>query len=357
MRKEPVIENLVCIRVVGVGGGGNNAINRMISTNMPGIDFIAINTDQQALSQSMSPTRGNPERGRKAAHESLGGIKEALEGSDMVFVTAGMGGGTGTGAAPIVAKVARDQGALTIGVVTRPFLFEGKQRAKIAEEGIEELKKQVDTLIVIPNDRLLDLTEKHVSLIDAFHLADDILRQGIKSISELITIPGLINLDFADVKSIMSMGGAALISIGQGKGPDRARIAAEQVINSRLLDINIRGAKGILFNVTGGPDLCLHEINRAASIIQETSHPNANFIFGAVIDEEMGDEMQVTLIATEFERTITEIKIFPPSMGSQKKESKEREYQDSKKMLQESFFVDDLEIPTFIRRKIQLLAK
>ena len=366
MRKEPVIENLVCIRVVGVGGGGNNAINRMIATNMPGIDFIAMNTDHQALFQSLASTRirigdssarglgagGNPERGQKAAYESLEDIKDVLEGSDMVFVTAGMGGGTGTGAAPLIAKTAREQGALTIGVVTRPFLFEGNQRAKIAEKGIEELKKQVDTLIVIPNDRLLELTEKHVSITDAFQLADDVLRQGIKSISELVTIPGLINLDFADVKAIMSMGGAALMSIGQGKGPDRARVAAELAINSRLLDINISGAKGILFNVTGGPDLSLHEINQAASIIQETAHPSANFIFGAVINEELNDEMHVTLIATGFDRKAADIRMFPSFTNHQKEETEERKYQDSETMMQKSFSANDLEIPAFIRRKL-----
>ena len=221
-----------------------------------------------------------------------------LQGSDMVFVTAGMGGGTGTGATPIVAKVARELGALTIGVVTRPFTFEGAQRSRTAEAGIEQLKEHVDTLIVIPNDRLLEAADKRISLIDSFGLADDVLRQGIQGISELITVPGLINLDFADVKTIMSLGGAALMAVGHGSGEDRAREAAEKALSSHLLDVTIDGARGILFNVTGGPNLSLYEINQAASIIRETAHPDVNLIFGAVIDENMGDEIRITVIAT-----------------------------------------------------------
>jgi cell division protein FtsZ len=287
----------------------------MIDEGVGGVDFIAVNTDSQALLLSHAPTRvrigekltrglgsgGNPEQGEKAAEESVEDLYEVLKGSDMVFITAGMGGGTGTGAAPVIAKVAKEHGALTIGVVTRPFMFEGSRRGQSAEQGIDKLKEHVDTLIVIPNDRLLELTDKRMTLNDSFSMADDILRQGIQGISELITIPGLINLDFADVKAIMSEGGAALMAVGRGEGDDRARIAAEQAVSSRLLDVTIDGAQGILFNVTGGPDMSLFEVNQAASIIRETAHPDANLIFGAVIDENMGDELRITVIATGFE--------------------------------------------------------
>ncbi|MFZ0544587.1 MAG: cell division protein FtsZ [Candidatus Promineifilaceae bacterium] len=369
IRKEPDIKKLVCIRVVGVGGGGNNAVNRMISANLPGIDFIAINTDQQTLYHSQADVRlrigdasarglgagRNPEVGRKAADESIKAIQNALAGSDMVFVTAGMGGGTGTGAAPVVAKVAREQGALTIGVVTRPFLFEGIQRTMIAEQGIETLKEQVDTLIVIPNDRLFDLAEENATLTDAFQLADDILRQGIQSISELITVTGLINLDFADVRAIMSMGGAALMSIGRGVGEERARTAATQAINSRLLDINISGAQGILFNVTGGPDLSLYEINQAATIIQEATHPDANFIFGAVIDEEMGDEMRITLIATGFKRPVARFAVRPSISKRPLVDVEPVVVEEAAETVEPNdtlYSLNDLEIPAFMRRNL-----
>jgi cell division protein FtsZ len=315
MQRAPEVENFARIRVIGVGGGGSNAVNRMIDEGVGGVDFIAVNTDSQALLLSNAPTRvrigekltrglgsgGNPEQGEKAAEESIEDLYEVLKGSDMVFITAGMGGGTGTGAAPIIAKVSKEHGALTIGVVTRPFMFEGSRRNQSAEQGIDKLKEHVDTLIVIPNDRLLELTDKRMTLNDSFSMADDILRQGIQGISELITIPGLINLDFADVKAIMSEGGAALMAVGRGEGDDRARIAAEQAVSSRLLDVTIDGAQGILFNVTGGPDMSLFEVNQAASIIRETAHPDANLIFGAVIDENMGDELRITVIATGFE--------------------------------------------------------
>ena len=318
LQRMPEVEGSALIRVVGVGGGGSNAVNRMIAENISGVDFIAINTDSQALLGSRArrqiqigerTTRGlgsggNPETGRKAADESVDLLHEALQGSDMVFVTAGMGGGTGTGAAAVVAKVAREEGALTIGVVTRPFSFEGSQRSRSAEMGIEQLKEHVDTLIVIPNDRLLEMADKRMSLLDSFRMADDVLRQGIQGISELITVPGLINLDFADVQAIMSLGGAALMAVGQGTGDERARIAAEQALSSRLLDVTIDGARGILFNVTGGPDMSLFEINQAASIIRETAHPDVNLIFGAVIDENMKDEIRITVIATGFEHTV-----------------------------------------------------
>ncbi len=318
VQRMPNHEGTALIRVVGVGVGGFNAINRMIAENIVGVDFIAVNTDAQALKQNQAQlhleigdrtTRGLgsggiPEVGTRAAEESLENIQQALSGSDMVFVTAGMGGGTGTGASPIVAKAARDAGALTIGVVTRPFTFEGPHKSRNAEAGIEELKEHVDTLIVIPNDKLLETADKRMSLLDSFQLADDVLRQGIQGISELITVPGLINLDFADVKTIMSLGGAALMAVGHGSGEDRAQKAAEAALSSHMLDVTVDGAKGILFNVTGGPDLGLYEINQAASIIKETAHPDVDLIFGAVIDESMSDDIRITVIATGFEHSL-----------------------------------------------------
>ena len=310
-------ESFARIKVVGVGGGGCNAVDRMIEEGLQGVDFVAINTDAQALMLSKAPTRvrigekltrglgsgGNPEQGRKAAEESAEELYEVLKGSDMVFVTAGMGGGTGTGGCPIVSQIAKEVGALTIGVVTRPFTFEGSRRIQTAEAGISKLKEQSDTLIVIPNDRLLQIVDKRANLQDAFRMADDVLRQGVQGISELITVPGLINLDFADVRTIMSEGGAALMAVGSAKGEERAREAAEKAISSQLLDITIDGARGILFNVTGGPDLTLFEVNQAAAIIKETAHPDVNLIFGAVIDPNMKDEIRITVIATGFERT------------------------------------------------------
>jgi len=311
-------ESFARIKVVGVGGGGCNAVNRMIAEGLQGIEFISVNTDAQALLKSNAPTRvrigdkstrglgagGNPSIGQAAAEESAEDLYEVLKGSDMVFVTAGLGGGTGTGAAPVVAQIAKEIGALTIGVVTRPFSFEGAHRSRNAEEGAMRLKQHADTLIVIPNDRLLQIITKNVGLNDAFRMADDVLRQGIQGISELITIPGLINLDFADVRTIMSEGGAALMAVGQASGEDRARIAAEQAISSQLLDVTINGAHGILFNVTGGPSLSLFEVNQAAAIIKETAHPDVNLIFGAVIDEAMGDNIRITVIATGFDHNI-----------------------------------------------------
>jgi cell division protein FtsZ len=309
-------ESFARIKVIGVGGGGCNAVNRMISEGIRGIEFVSINTDGQALLFSKAETRvrigdkvtrgrgagGVPEVGRKAAEESSEELYQVLKGSDMVFVTAGMGGGTGTGAAPIIAQIAKEVGALTIGVVTKPFTFEGVQRIQAAEVGITKLKEQADTLIVIPNDRLLQIVDKRASLEEAFSAADDVLRQGIQGISELITVPGRINLDFADVRTIMSEGGAALMAVGRGSGENRAREAAERAISSNLLDITIDGAHGILFNVTGGPDLTLFEVNEAAAIIKETAHPDVNLIFGAVIDPNMGDECRITVIATGFDQ-------------------------------------------------------
>jgi len=373
-------ESFARIKVVGVGGGGCNAVNRMIREGLQGVEFIAINTDAQALLLSDAPKRvrigdkltrglgsgGDPAVGRKAAEESAEDLYEVLKGSDMVFVTAGIGGGTGTGAAPVVAQIAREVGALTIGVVTRPFTFEGSRRIQSAEGGIDELKENADTLIVIPNDRLLQLVDKRASLQDAFTMADDVLRQGIQGISELITVPGLINLDFADVKTIMSEGGAALMAIGSGTGDDRARLAAEQAISSQLLDITIDGARGILFNVTGGSDLTLFEVNQAAAIIKETSHPDVNLIFGAVVDPNMGDEIRVTVIATGFERTSsiprhvldrsirrTQPKTEPTT--SQTSTSKQAEDASvgasSNEFRPRTFNTDDLDIPTFLRKR------
>ncbi|MDX2078749.1 MAG: cell division protein FtsZ [bacterium] len=310
-------EGFAQIKVVGVGGGGGNAVNRMVNEGLGGVEFISINTDNQALMLSKAKTRvrigekltrglgagGNPEIGKKAAEESADELYEILRGADMVFIAGGMGGGTGTGAAPVVAQIAKELGALTIGVVTKPFTFEGTRRMQFAEAGIENLKSQVDTLIVIPNDRLLQIADKRASLQQAFSLADDVLRQGIQGISELITVPALINLDFADVRTIMSEGGAALMAVGRSSGDDRARRAAEMAISSGLLDVTIDGARGILFNITGGPDLSLFEVNEAAAIIKESAHPEVNLIFGAQIDENMGDEVRITVIATGFEQS------------------------------------------------------
>lgn len=377
-QRMPEAEGTALIRVVGVGGGGSNAINRMIEENIVGVDFIAVNTDRQALQNSLAPHKlqlgeratrglgsgGNPEVGLKAAEESVEELHEALQGSDMVFVTAGMGGGTGTGATPTVAKIAREEGALTIGVVTRPFSFEGAHRARAAEAGIEELKEHVDTLIVIPNDKLLETADKRITLLDSFKLADDVLRQGIQGISELITVPGLINLDFADVKAIMSLGGAALMAVGHGSGDDRAQKAAEQALASRLLDITIDGARGILFNVTGGPDLSLFEINQAAAIIRETAHPDVNLIFGAVIDETMGDAIRITVIATGFEhsmpmmRPLARTAVQSSNSGGLRRETVSVSSQpatpppasryDSDSS---AYRINDLDVPAFLRNK------
>lgn len=311
-------ESFARIKVVGVGGGGCNAVNRMIDEGLTGIEFITVNTDAQALMLTKAPKKvrigdkstrglgagGDPEAGRVAAEESAEELYEVLKGSDMTFITAGLGGGTGTGAAPVIAQISREIGALTIGVVTRPFTFEGSHRAKSAESGAQKLKEHSDTLIIIPNDRLLQIVDKRSSLQDAFRLADDVLRQGIQGISELITVPGLINLDFADVRTIMSEGGAALMAVGEASGEDRARAAAEAAISSQLLDVTIDGARGILFNVTGGNNLTLFEVNQAAAIIKETAHPDVNLIFGAVIDEGMAEKLRITVIATGFENSL-----------------------------------------------------
>jgi cell division protein FtsZ len=309
------VEGFAQIRVIGVGGGGSNAVNRMIQANMMGIEFIAVNTDAQALLLADTPHRirigdkltrglgagGNPSVGAKAAEENTEDLYEVLKGSDMVFITAGMGGGTGTGASPVVAQIARELGALTVGVVTKPFAFEGNKRRTAAEEGIANLKQHVDTLITVPNDRLLQVADKKMPLKEAFRLADDVLRQGIQGISDLITVPGLINLDFADVKTIMSTAGSALMAIGEGSGETRSVDAARIAIASPLLDIDINGARGVLFNITGGLDLTLYEVNEAADIISKAAHPEANIIFGAVQDPAFDGKVKITVIATGFD--------------------------------------------------------
>ena len=306
---------LAVIKVVGIGGGGVNAVNRMIEVGLKGVEFIAINTDAQALLMSDADvkldvgrelTRGlgagaNPEVGRKAAEDHSEEIEEVLKGADMVFVTAGEGGGTGTGGAPVVARIARSLGALTIGVVTRPFGFEGRRRANSAETGIDELRDEVDTLIVIPNDRLLSISDRSVSILDAFKQADQVLLQGVSGITDLITTPGLINLDFADVKSVMSNAGSALMGIGRANGEDRAVVAAEMAVSSPLLEASIDGAHGVLLSISGGSDLGLFEINEAAALVSQAAHAEANIIFGAVIDDALGDEVRVTVIAAGFD--------------------------------------------------------
>ncbi|PZN08227.1 MULTISPECIES: cell division protein FtsZ [Thermaerobacter] len=335
------------IKVVGVGGGGNNAVNRMIEAGLRGVEFLAVNTDAQALSTSLASekiqigrevTRGlgagaDPEIGKKAAEESREEIKERLKGADMVFITAGMGGGTGTGASPVIAEIATEVGALTVGVVTRPFSFEGRKRAAQAEMGINNLKAKVDTLITIPNDRLLQVVDKKTSILQAFRVADDVLRQGVQGISDLIAVPGLINLDFADVRTIMMNTGSALMGIGVGRGETRAVDAARAAISSPLLEASIEGAKGVLLSITGGTDLGLYEVNEAAEIIAQAADPDANIIFGAVIDESLEDEIRVTVIATGFDPKPAA----PPA-----------ELDD---LPIKPFTGDDLDIPHFLRRR------
>lgn len=326
------LDQFAKIKVVGVGGGGSNAVNRMISLGLEGVEFIAVNTDAQALLHAMAPkrmqigeklTRGlgagaRPEIGEKAAQESREDILEALRGSDMVFITAGMGGGTGTGAAPVVAECAREVGALTVGVVTKPFTFEGPARRRKADMGIDNLKKHVDTIITIPNDRLLQVVDKKTPMTQAFSIADDVLRQGVKGISDLIAKPGLINLDFADVKSIMSNAGSALMGIGEATGENAAVNAARAAVDSPLLETSIQGARGILLNITGSAEsLSMMEVNEASVTIQESAHPDANIIFGASIDDTMGDSVSVTVIATGFDN--------PNSIGADPAEARQVE--------------------------------
>jgi cell division protein FtsZ len=340
------------IKVVGVGGGGNNAVNRMIQFGLKGVEFISINTDKQALFTSEANqkiqigeklTKGlgagaNPEIGQRAAEESRDEILQTLKGADMVFVTAGMGGGTGTGAAPIIAEIAKELGVLTVGVVTKPFLFEGKQRMINAEKGIQELKERVDTLVTIPNDRLLQIVEKRTSMLEAFVIADDVLRQGVQGISDLIAVPGLVNLDFADVRTIMKERGLAHMGIGKGSGENRATEAAKQAIQSPLLETTIEGARGVLLNITGSENLSLYEVNEAAELVAQAADPDANIIFGAVINDEFQDEIHITVIATGFESKMR---------GREEKRKMERV---AGKMFTEMQDDDDLDIPTFLRR-------
>lgn len=344
------------IKVIGVGGGGTNAVNRMIEADLQGVQFVAMNTDGQALQASNAShrlqlgsklTRGlgagsDPDVGQKASEESREEIRGLLEGADMVFVTAGMGGGTGTGGAPIVAEIAKEASALTVAVVTKPFAFEGRRRLQQAEKGIAHLKEKVDTLIVIPNDRLLQVVEKRTTMLDAFKIADDVLRQGVQGISDLITVPGLINLDFADVRTIMTEAGSALMGIGRASGDDRASKAAKQAVSSPLLEASIEGAKGILLNITGSSNLGLFEVNEAAEIIAEAADQEAMIIFGAVIDETLDDEIRVTVIATGFQGE---------REGTGDGRSRTTGPSSDKKLDIKPFAADDLEIPAFLRRR------
>jgi len=369
----PEIENFARIKVLGVGGGGSNAVNRMIAEGLQGVEFVAINTDAQALMLSHAENRvrigdkltkglgsgGDSAIGSKAAEESSEDLYEVINGADMVFITAGMGGGTGTGAAPIIARIAREIGALTIGVVTKPFAFEGSRRKQVADEGIERLKEQVDTLIAIPNDRLLEIVDRRASIEQAFRVADDVLRQGIQGISELITVPGLINLDFADVRSVMAEGGAALMAIGRGEGQDKAVEAAEHAIASSLLDVTIDGARGILFNVTGGSDLTLFDVTEAAEIIRKTAHPDANIIFGAVIDESLQDCINITVIATGFDGGSQPRPTLMRSMTKQSAEQASAPQRVGPRVVPVSDFpprmhdAENLDIPAFLRKHVR----
>ncbi|HEY7624798.1 MAG TPA: cell division protein FtsZ [Candidatus Limnocylindria bacterium] len=371
------IENFALIKVVGVGGGGSNAVNRMIRAELLGVEFIAVNTDAQALLLSDAPhklrigdkvTKGlgsgaDPTVGRKSAEDDSEKLYEALKEADMVFVTAGMGGGTGTGAAPIIAEIAKDVGALTVAVVTKPFSFEGAKRRLLAEQGIAELVDKVDTLITIPNDRLLQVVEKRTSMVDAFRIVDDVLRQGVQGISDLITVPGLINLDFADVKTIMTNAGSALMGIGHGTGETRAAEAARQAIMSPLLEQSIDGARGVLFTITGGPDLTLFEVNEAAEIIHAAADPEANIIFGAVIDERMGGEVKISVIATAFEQARAIRKLEGPMYKRQAPSVEQRATPVAQPVAAPAmpppartdearkYDADDLEVPSFLRRR------
>ncbi len=357
MMPMPEIVSFANIKVVGVGGGGSNAVNRMIQAEVRGIEFIAVNTDAQALARTDADRKihigdkltkglgagGQPAIGTKAAEETSDQIYEALKDADMVFITAGMGGGTGSGAAPVVAQIAQEIGALTVGVVTKPFTFEGARRRANAEEGISSLKDKVDTLIVIPNDRLLQVVEKKTSIEAAFKVVDEVLHHGIQGIAELITVPGLINLDFADVKAIMSKAGSALMAIGRAEGEERATEAAKSAIASPLLEVSITGAKGVLFNVTGGPDMTLFEVTEAADIIAKAADPEANIIFGAVIDPRLQGEIKITVIATGFDGKV----LPPPALrGATQPVRVPREPTPAP-----TFTSDDIEIPAFLRRR------
>jgi len=355
------IDQLAKIKVIGVGGGGNNAVNRMIDFGVKGVEFINVNTDAQALQQSRAETKlqlgekltrglgagANPDIGKKAAEESREVIMNSLQGADMIFVTAGMGGGTGTGAASVIAEIAKECGALTVGVVTRPFTFEGRKRAMQADQGIEALKEKVDTLIIIPNDRLLEIVDKKTPMLEAFKEADNVLRQAVQGISDLIAVPGLINLDFADVKTIMAERGSALMGIGEGSGENRAAEAAKKAIMSPLLETSIEGARGVIMNITGGSNLSLFEVNEAVELVTAASDPEVNMIFGAIIDETMKDDIKVTVIATGFEyKSDTQEERKP-----QQRVERETRYSNLKPFGNSSTQTDQLDIPTFLRNR------
>lgn len=368
---KPQTTNFAKIRVLGVGGGGMNALNSMIVTSLvKGVDFISVNTDAQVLLLSKASTKiqigenltkglgsgGNPEVGRQAAEESYEKIKEFIDGSDMVFITAGMGGGTGTGASAVIARAAKEIGALTVAVVTKPFAFEGTRRMVAAEDGIEALREKVDTLIVIPNQRILDVVDKKVSLLEAFGVADSVLSQGVQGISDLITIPGLINVDFADVKAIMSSAGSALMGIGTGVGENRAQTAARSAVASPLLEISMDGARGVLFNITGGPDLTMTEVDEAAKIISSAADPDANIIFGATIDESMHDQIKIAVIATGFDHTRQTLKEFVKPIASVPVSKQEiaddgREAPSPQEAPIEDNSDDAWDIPAFLRQR------
>ncbi|GAA0683736.1 MULTISPECIES: cell division protein FtsZ [Clostridium] len=365
------VQQFANIKVIGCGGGGNNAVNRMIIEGLKNVEFIAINTDKQALMLSHATqkiqigdklTKGlgagaNPEVGQKAAEESKEEISQAIKGADMVFITAGMGGGTGTGAAPVVAEIAKSMGILTVGVVTKPFPFEGRKRMLHAEMGIENLKQRVDTLVTIPNERLLTMVDKKTTLMESFKKADDILRQGVQGISDLITIPGLVNLDFADVRTVMLDKGLAHMGVGMGTGDNRAQDAAKQAISSPLLETSIVGATGVLLNVTGGCDLGLLEINEAAEIVQEAADPDANIIFGAVIDENLKDEIRITVIATGFENEKEAMDPIRTTYATKQEEKPAYQTPVQHELIHEEaaatreFNDNDLEIPAFLRKQ------
>ena len=358
-----MMDGTAIIKVIGVGGAGNNAINRMIESGIKGVEFIAVNTDRQALQISKASTRiqigekltrglgagANPDIGNQAAEESKSEIAEVLRGADMVFVTAGMGGGTGTGAAPIVAATAKELGILTIGVVTKPFTFEGKKRLNQAEKGIQNLKDKVDTLVVIPNDKLLQIIDRKTSIVEAFKMADDVLRQGVQGISDLISVPGLINLDFADVKTIMLNTGMAHMGVGRASGENRAEDAAKEAIQSPLLETSIEGARGVIINITGGPDLGLQEANTAAELIQRSVDPEANIIFGVVTDESLGDEIQITVIATGFEKEESISTIGVENLVNNTWNKKINSIPTSTDNKSDN--TNDLDIPSFLRKK------
>jgi len=371
---KPDLNSFAKIKVIGVGGGGNNAVNYMVTEGkIQGVEFIAVNTDMQALLASNADiklqigeklTKGlgsgsNPDIGQAAAEESSEKIKNLLTGTDMVFITCGEGGGTGTGAAPIIARIAKDTGALTVAVVTKPFPFEGARRMVNAEEGVEQLKNSVDTLIVIPNEKLLEVAKKDLPLTEAFHVADSVLAQGVQSISDLITIPGLINVDFADVRTIMTNAGTALMGIGTASGEQRAQKAAEEAINSPLLEVNIEGARGILFNITGSKDLTMGEVNKAANLITSAADPDANIIFGATINEELKDSLKISVIATGFDQSRKKLQNImgqinqTPKETSKTKKVKNKPTKLAKMGIEHSEVVieDDLDIPAFLRNK------